>query len=82
MARATEVLELTGDNLTVDDAERILRGRVERLTLAAEARRRVQQARRCVEDLLARGYVPLRVAGRASVFGMGASREDSWGESP
>jgi histidine ammonia-lyase len=55
MARATEVLELTGDNLTVDDAERILRGRVERLTLAAEARRRVQQARRCVEDLLARG---------------------------
>jgi hypothetical protein len=35
-----------------------------------------------IEDLLARGYVPLRVAGRASVFGMGASREDSWGESP
>jgi hypothetical protein len=35
-----------------------------------------------VEELLARGYVPLREAGRDAVFEMGASREDSWGASP
>jgi hypothetical protein len=35
-----------------------------------------------IESLLARGYVPLREAGRAAVLTMGASREDSWGESP
>src|SRR5436309_2768945 len=49
------VLELVGDNLTVDDAERILRGDVERLFLAPAARQRVQQARRCLEELLAEG---------------------------
>jgi histidine ammonia-lyase len=48
-------LELTGDNLTLADAEAILRGRVERLSLAQPARRRVQQSRRCLEDLLATG---------------------------
>jgi histidine ammonia-lyase len=48
-------LELAGDGLTLDDAEGILRGRVERLSLAPAARRRVEQARRCVEDLLAEG---------------------------
>jgi hypothetical protein len=35
-----------------------------------------------IEELLARGYVPLRDAGREAVFAMGASREDSWGASP
>jgi hypothetical protein len=35
-----------------------------------------------IEDLLARGYVPLREAGRDAVLAMGASREDSWGASP
>jgi hypothetical protein len=35
-----------------------------------------------IEDLLARGYVPLREAGRAMVLALGSSREDSWGESP
>jgi hypothetical protein len=35
-----------------------------------------------VEQLLARGYVPLREAGREAVLAMGASREDSWGTSP
>src|SRR5262249_50626936 len=48
-------LELSGDNLTLADAEAILRGRVERLSLAQPARRRVQQSRRCLEDLLATG---------------------------
>ncbi len=35
-----------------------------------------------VAELLARGYVPLREAGRDSVLTMGTSREDSWGASP
>jgi histidine ammonia-lyase len=48
-------LELSGEGLTLDDAERILGGRVERLTLAPSARKRVEQARRCLEELLAEG---------------------------
>jgi histidine ammonia-lyase len=49
------VLELDGDGLTVGDAERILRGQVERLDLATAARKRVERSRRCVEELLATG---------------------------
>src|SRR5262245_32182126 len=49
------VLELAGDNLTLDNAESILRGRVERLCLSSGARQRIQQARRCLEGLLAEG---------------------------
>jgi histidine ammonia-lyase len=48
-------LELTGDNLTLADAEAILHGRVEQLSLASSARRRIEQARRCLDDLLAKG---------------------------
>src|SRR5262245_22041716 len=48
-------LELTGDGLTLDDAERILRGQVEQVSLAAAARRRVERSRRCLADLLATG---------------------------
>jgi histidine ammonia-lyase len=48
-------LDLTGDGLTLDDAERILRGQIERLSLSPAARKRVEQARRCVESLLAEG---------------------------
>jgi histidine ammonia-lyase len=48
-------LELHGDGLTLDDAERILHGHVEQLSLAPAARKRVQKARRCLEDLLAAG---------------------------
>jgi len=48
-------LELTGDGLTLDDAERLLHGHVERLILAAAARKRVHRARRCLDDLLAAG---------------------------
>ena len=53
--RSAASLELTGDNLTLADAEQVLHGQVERLSLAAEALRRVRASRRCVEDLLARG---------------------------
>ena len=35
-----------------------------------------------IEQLLARGYVLLRDAGRDAVLAMGASREDSWGAPP
>jgi histidine ammonia-lyase len=48
-------LELDGDHLTLADAEGILHGRVERLGLAPAARRRVERARRCLDDLLADG---------------------------
>jgi histidine ammonia-lyase len=48
-------LELSGEGLTVDDAERILHGQVDRLTLAPAARRRVDRARRCLETLMATG---------------------------
>jgi histidine ammonia-lyase len=48
-------LELTGAGLTLDDAEHILRGRISRLGLAAKARQRVQQSRRCLEELMAGG---------------------------
>src|SRR5262245_9104171 len=48
-------LELTGDGLTLDDAERVLRGEVERLSLAAGARRRVLRARRALADLMETG---------------------------
>src|SRR5271170_3557787 len=54
-APTTATLELSGDNLTLADAERILRGQVEQLTLADQARKRVEQARACLDELLAQG---------------------------
>jgi histidine ammonia-lyase len=48
-------LELTGGNLTLADAGRILHGQIAELQVAAQARRRVEQARRCLHDLLVRG---------------------------
>jgi histidine ammonia-lyase len=54
-ARNTATLELTGDGFTLDDAERVLHGHVEQLTLAAAARKRVIRARTCLEELLATG---------------------------
>jgi histidine ammonia-lyase len=48
-------LTLTGDNLTVADAARILHGEIAELRVAPVARRRVEQARRCLHDLLERG---------------------------
>jgi histidine ammonia-lyase len=53
--RSSADLELTGDSLTLADAEEILHGRVEQLSLSAPARRRVEQARRCLANLLAQG---------------------------
>src|SRR5206468_5202876 len=53
MNRATPTpatLELTGDGLRLDDAERILRGQVERLSLSVAARKRVERSRRCLES--------------------------------
>ncbi|MGH9715635.1 MAG: hypothetical protein ACRD4R_02750 [Candidatus Acidiferrales bacterium] len=35
-----------------------------------------------IESLVARGYVPLREAGREAVLSIGVSREKSWGASP
>jgi histidine ammonia-lyase len=48
-------LELGGEGLTLDDAESILRGRVEQLRLAAAARKRIERSRRCLYGLLAEG---------------------------
>jgi histidine ammonia-lyase len=53
MTRST--LELSGDNLTLADAGRILRGQVERLSLTSTAQRRVQQSRDCLEEMVAAG---------------------------
>jgi histidine ammonia-lyase len=53
--RTDASLELTGENLTLADAGRILLGQVEQIRLASAARRRVEQAHRCLNDLLARG---------------------------
>src|SRR5687767_11612284 len=61
LSRNSATLELTGAGLTCADAERILRGQIERLSLAASARKHVEQARQCVEDLLAEG---------ASIYGV------------
>jgi histidine ammonia-lyase len=49
------ILELSGDNLGLDDAERLLHGEVEQLRLAPAARKRVERARRCLDTLMATG---------------------------
>ena len=54
-ARNSGVLELTGDGLTLADAERVLHGQVEALRLGAAARRRVEAARRCLDERLTCG---------------------------
>jgi histidine ammonia-lyase len=55
ISRPSLSLDLTGDNLTIADADRVLHGQVERLTLGPSARTRVEKARRCLTDLLERG---------------------------
>jgi len=50
-------LDLTGDGLTLNDAERILAGRIEQLRLSPVARKRIERSRRCLEKLLAEGNV-------------------------
>ncbi len=54
-ARNSAALALTGDDFTLADADAVLHGRVERLSLAPTARRRVEQSRRCVVGLLEQG---------------------------
>jgi histidine ammonia-lyase len=48
-------LMLDGSNLTIADAGRLLAGQVDRLAVSPEARRRVEQSRRCLERLMATG---------------------------
>jgi histidine ammonia-lyase len=52
---AGKSLVLNGDNLTLEDAQDILHGRVERLSLSQAARKRVIKARKCLDDLMATG---------------------------
>jgi histidine ammonia-lyase len=51
----TSTLELTGDNLTLADAARLLDGDVQQLRLASAARKQVGRARACLTKLLERG---------------------------
>src|SRR5438067_10569144 len=53
--RPALALELSGDDLTLTDAENILHNRVERLKFSPAARKRVVQSRRCLENLIAAG---------------------------
>src|SRR5262245_54138362 len=53
--RSPASLELAGDGLALDDAEYVLNGQIERLTLSSSARQGVERSRRCVEELLAGG---------------------------
>jgi histidine ammonia-lyase len=70
-SRTSGLLEISGDALTLDDAEHILRGDVERLALASAARKRVDKARRCLEELMAAGAT---IYGVNTGFGKLASR--------
>jgi histidine ammonia-lyase len=56
MRRQTSaVLELDGDNFSLDDSGRILDGQVSELRLASSARRKVELARACLVELLESG---------------------------
>jgi histidine ammonia-lyase len=46
---------LSGEGLTLDDAEHIVHGQVERLSLASAARKRVEKSRRCLDHLITTG---------------------------
>ncbi|MFO0807229.1 MAG: histidine ammonia-lyase [Gemmataceae bacterium] len=52
---STVSLDLTGDGLTLNDADRLLHGRVAALTVAPAARKRVERARRTLVEKLDRG---------------------------
>jgi histidine ammonia-lyase len=55
VAASTDHLVLSGDGLTLDDAERVLAGEIQMLSLAKEARRAVLRSRQCLEKLVAEG---------------------------
>ncbi len=48
-------LELTGDGLTLDDADRLIRGEYDALHIAPAGRKRVERARRVLVEKLGRG---------------------------
>src|SRR4051812_33794253 len=50
--RHASALELSGDNLTLADAGRILHGQVTSLSLSPAARKKVERARKCLLDQL------------------------------
>lgn len=52
MTRIVPTLELSGDGLSLSDAERLLHGQVHTLRLSPMARRQVEQSRRVLSDLL------------------------------
>jgi histidine ammonia-lyase len=54
-APAAATLELSGDDLTLDDAARLLHGQIDSLRLAPAARKRVERSRRVVTELLEKG---------------------------
>jgi histidine ammonia-lyase len=54
-APQSAILEISGEGLTLTDAEGVLRGQTVVLHLAAKARRRVEKSRRCLEKLAATG---------------------------
>jgi histidine ammonia-lyase len=64
-------LELTGDGLTLDDAERLLQGKIHSLSVSSAARERVRRARQCLLDLMARG---LTIYGVNTGFGKLAAK--------
>src|SRR5258708_29268804 len=55
--RSAATLPLSGDGLTLADADRILHGQVAGLTVTPAARKRVEAAHGCLAALLARGDV-------------------------
>ncbi len=62
----TTTLEIDGHHLTLEDAERVARGEIGTVRLAATAKGALQTARRLVEDTVARGE---RVYGVTTGFG-------------
>jgi histidine ammonia-lyase len=58
MSRSNPVgnsIVLDGDHLSLDNAEGILRGEIEHLSISSSARKRVLRARKCLEDLMSTG---------------------------
>jgi histidine ammonia-lyase len=55
MPNSAETLTLTGEGLTLDDAERLLDGQIHRLTLSKKAHAQVEESRHCLETLAATG---------------------------
>src|SRR5688572_19795708 len=70
-------LSLTGDDLTLSDARRLLDGDFAEVRLADRARKQVARSRACLEELLARGET---IYGVNTGFGKLASQRIEPGE--